>query len=48
MLKLEAVILPEQCEEIEFLRDHPTLRRLSYKKLTQPVAEFWEEFDAKH
>ena len=47
MKQLEAVIIPVQCKDIEFLRTHPSLRRLSYKKLTQPVYEFWQEFDAK-
>ena len=47
MEQLEAVIIPAQCKDIEFLRSHLSLRRLSYKKLTQPVYEFWQEFDAK-
>ena len=47
MEHLEAVIIPSQCKDIEFLRAHPSLRRLSYKKLTQPVYEFWQEFDGK-
>lgn len=44
--QLEGVIIPSHCKEIAFLRDHPTLKRLSYKKLTQPAAEFWQELDA--
>ncbi|MHA3770043.1 protein kinase domain-containing protein [Verrucomicrobiota bacterium sgz303538] len=44
---LESVLIPAQCKDIEFLRNHPSLKRLSYKKLTQPEYEFWEEFDAK-
>ena len=47
MPQLEAVIVPAQCKDIEFLRTHASLRRLSYKKMTQPVYEFWQEFDAK-
>ncbi len=47
MKQLEAVIIPAQCKDIDFLRNHPSLRRLSYKKLTQPVYEFWQEFDGK-
>jgi Leucine-rich repeat (LRR) protein len=47
MSKLESVLIPAHCKDIEFLREHPTLKRLSYKKLTQPVYEFWEEHDAK-
>lgn len=46
MEHLEAVIIPRQCKDIEFLRNHPTLRRLSYKKLTEPAPEFWKAFDA--
>ena len=43
---LEAVVIPAQCKDIAFLRQHPGIRRLSYKKLTQPVEQFWAEFDA--
>jgi serine/threonine protein kinase/Flp pilus assembly protein TadD len=46
MDQLEAVIIPRHCKDIEFLRNHPTLRRLSYKKLTEPAPEFWNAFDA--
>jgi serine/threonine protein kinase len=45
MEHLEAVIIPRQCKDIEFLRNHPTLRRISYKKLTEPAPEFWKAFD---
>ena len=48
MPKLESVIIPAQCTEIEFLRVHPTLRRISYQRMTQPVAEFWRELDDKN
>ncbi|HET6410332.1 MAG TPA: protein kinase [Chthoniobacteraceae bacterium] len=47
MKQLEAVIIPAQCKDIEFLRNHPTLRRISYKKLTEPAGEFWKAFDAQ-
>lgn len=47
MQALEAVIIPKQCKDIDFLREHPTLRRLSYKKLTEPVYEFWRDFDKR-
>jgi serine/threonine protein kinase len=43
MKSLEAVILPKQCKDVALLRDHPTLKRISYKKLTQPAYEFWDE-----
>jgi serine/threonine protein kinase len=44
---LESVLLPAQCKDIAFLREHPSLRRLSYKKLTQSVDDFWAQWDAK-
>ena len=47
MAQLEAVIIPAQCKDVEFLRDHLALRRLSYRKMTQPVYEFWQEFEEK-
>ncbi|MEQ1858796.1 MAG: protein kinase [Chthoniobacteraceae bacterium] len=47
MTSLEAVIIPRHCKDIEILRTHPTLRRLSYKKLTEPVYEFWAAYDAQ-
>lgn len=47
MTSLESVLIPTQCKKIEYLRDHPSIKRLSYKKLTQPAYEFWEEFDAR-
>jgi len=44
---LESVIIPMQCKDIEFLRNHPNIKRLSYQKLTQPAEDFWKEFDAQ-
>jgi serine/threonine protein kinase len=44
---LETVLIPAHCHDIEFLRDHPGIKRLSYKKLTEPVYEFWDEFDKR-
>ena len=43
---LEGLVLPAQCRDLDFLRKHPGLKRLSYKKLTQPAEEFWAEYDA--
>ena len=43
---LESVVIPLQCRDIEFLRHHPSVKRLSYKKLTQTTEDFWKEFDA--
>jgi hypothetical protein len=45
MDQLEAVIIPRHCKDIDFLRNHPTLKRLSYKKLTEPAADFWKAYD---
>ena len=44
---LESVIIPQQCKDIEFLRRHPSIKRLSYKRLTQTAEDFWKEYDAK-
>ena len=46
ILTLESVLLPLQCKDIGYLRDHPGIKRISYKKLTQSVEQFWKEFDA--
>ncbi len=47
MTSLESVVIPLQCKDIAFLREHPTLKRLSYLKMTEPVDEFWKAFDAR-
>jgi serine/threonine protein kinase len=44
---LETLVLPPQAKDIAFLRDHKTLKYLSYHNATQPVAEFWKEVDGK-
>jgi hypothetical protein len=36
-----------QCKDIAFLRNHPTLKRLSYQKMTEPVDDFWKTYDAR-
>lgn len=46
ILTLESVLLPMQCKDIGFLRNHPGIKRISYKKMTQPAEDFWKEFDA--
>ncbi|MGB8169573.1 MAG: protein kinase [Chthoniobacteraceae bacterium] len=46
IMTLEGVLLPLHLKDIEFLRGHPAIKRLSYKKLTQPAEEFWKEYDA--
>ena len=43
---LEGLVIPSQCRDLDFLRQHPGLKRLSYKKLTQPAGEFWSNYDA--
>jgi hypothetical protein len=43
---LEGVILPAQCKEVEYLREHPGLKRISYKRLTQTAEKFWADYDA--
>ena len=45
IVTLESVLLPMHCTDIDFLRHHPNLKRLSYKKSTQSTEEFWKEFD---
>ena len=44
---LEKLFLPKGAKPIEFLRGHPKLKFLSFKSLSEPVAEFWAEFDRK-
>jgi hypothetical protein len=46
MKSLETVRIPSQMVDIAWLRNHPTIKRLSYRKMTQPVEEFWAEWDA--
>lgn len=45
---LESVIIPLQFKEIDFLRDHPGIKRLSYIKMTQHADDFWKEYDARN
>jgi len=46
IVTLESVVIPLQCKDIAFLRNHPGIKRLSYVKLTQSAEDFWKEFDA--
>jgi serine/threonine protein kinase len=48
IVTLESVIIPRQCKDIEFLRQHPGIKRLSFLKMTQSAEEFWKEYDAAH
>jgi serine/threonine protein kinase len=43
---LESVIIPQQFRDIEFLRNHPGIKRLSYSKMTESAEDFWKAFDA--
>jgi serine/threonine protein kinase len=45
MKSLETVLIPVQCKDVAFLQAHPTLKRISYRKLTEPAAEFWAEYN---
>jgi len=42
---LESVIIPQQCKDLDFLRTHPGIKRLSYKKMTESAEDFWKTFD---
>ena len=44
---LEGVLIPLQCKDIAFLRNHPGIKRLSYQKMTEPAEEFWKAYDAR-
>jgi Leucine-rich repeat (LRR) protein len=46
-VSLEKLLLPRQARDIGFLRKMPGLKFLSYKGLSQPVKEFWAEFDKR-
>ncbi len=44
---LEKLLLPRNAKNIEFLRSHPTLKYLSARGLSEPVAQFWADYDKK-
>ena len=44
---LEKLVLPRNAKNIEFLRNHPKLKFLSSKGLSEPVAEFWTDYDKR-
>ncbi len=44
---LEKLVLPRNAKGIEFLRNHPKLKFLSAKGLSEPVAEFWADYDKR-
>ena len=46
MKKLVSVVIPTQCKDIDFLRDHPSIENLSYTRLTDSAADFWKERSA--
>jgi serine/threonine protein kinase len=42
---LESVMIPLQAKDIEFLRAHPGIKRISYKKMTESAEDFWKAYD---
>ena len=44
---LEKLILPHNAKNIDFLRNHPKLKFLSSRGLSEPVTEFWADFDRR-
>jgi len=51
---LEKLRIPHHCMDIEYLRDHPSIKILdnpagyvAFDKITKPVAQFWREWDAR-
>jgi tetratricopeptide (TPR) repeat protein len=44
---LETLILPNHLKDVEYLREHPSLRWLSYRRSSQTIAEFWAENSKK-
>ncbi len=48
MTGLEVVQLPEQCQGIRFLREHPALKHISYQGVSEPVVAFWAHFEGDH
>ena len=44
---LERLLLPRNAKNIEFLRNHPTLKYLSARGLSEPVAQFWADYDKR-
>ncbi len=44
-LSLEKLVLPRNARNIDFLRKHSKLKMLSSKGLSEPVAEFWADYD---
>lgn len=42
---LESVMIPQQAKDIEFLRAHPGIKRISYKKMTESAEDFWKAYD---
>jgi serine/threonine protein kinase len=46
-LTLEKLVLPRTAKSIEFLRKHPKLKFLSSKGLSEPITQFWADFDKR-
>jgi serine/threonine protein kinase len=45
--QLESLVLPRNATNIAYLKDHPSLKYLSYRRSNEPVAEFWRNFGGK-
>ena len=45
--QLEILFIPKGLRDIAYLRQHKSLKVLSYRRSNQPVAEFWAQFDGK-
>ena len=44
---LEKLLLPRGAKNIEFLRGHPTLKFISARGLSEPVKDFWADYDKR-
>jgi serine/threonine protein kinase len=44
---LEVLFLPKGARNIEYLKEHKSLKILSYRRSNQPVAEFWATYGGK-
>ncbi len=45
--RLESLILPRNATDIAYLKDHKSLKFLSYRRSNQPVEEFWKQYGTK-
>jgi internalin A len=45
--KLETLFLPKGARDIAYLKEHKTLKVLSYRRSNQSVNEFWAQYGGK-